>query len=257
MNSEAVCPNSRCSSLKSSRTKTSAGRGRRREKPPAASAHRCLRRCLGHVDTLPTEREACSRARRSPERLALLWLTCLAGRKYKPDNVPTINELFRLDGRIAIVTGGSRGIGQEMAGGPRRGRRVADAVRAPRRMADADRRQNAQAGLQGRRRAVRRLQGVGRPVGRRQDDRRLRPRRHPDQQRRRHLGGRARGHDAGAVAEGRRHQPDRRVPVRAGGGPRHADARSGAASSTSRRLPACTRRCRGRTTRRTPRPRPG
>src|SRR5204862_5893023 len=45
------------------------------------------------------------------------WLTAPAGRKYKPDNVPTINELFNLIGRVAIVTGGSRGLGQEMAEG--------------------------------------------------------------------------------------------------------------------------------------------
>src|SRR5881397_3609420 len=44
-------------------------------------------------------------------------LTAPAGRKYKPDNVPTINELFNLMGRVAIVTGGSRGLGQEMAEG--------------------------------------------------------------------------------------------------------------------------------------------
>ena len=44
-------------------------------------------------------------------------LTTSAGRKYKPDNVPTINELFNLKDRIAIVTGGSRGLGQEMAEG--------------------------------------------------------------------------------------------------------------------------------------------
>jgi len=31
--------------------------------------------------------------------------------------VPTINELFALNGRVAIVTGGSRGLGQEMAEG--------------------------------------------------------------------------------------------------------------------------------------------
>jgi len=40
-----------------------------------------------------------------------------AARKYKPDIVPTINDLFSLAGRVAIVTGGSRGLGQEMAEG--------------------------------------------------------------------------------------------------------------------------------------------
>ena len=39
------------------------------------------------------------------------------GRKYKPAHVPTINELFNLGDRVAIVTGGSRGLGQEMAEG--------------------------------------------------------------------------------------------------------------------------------------------
>ena len=31
--------------------------------------------------------------------------------------MPNINDLFKLDGRVAIVTGGSRGLGQEMAEG--------------------------------------------------------------------------------------------------------------------------------------------
>src|SRR5690349_13477888 len=44
-------------------------------------------------------------------------LTCRTGRKYKPRVVPTINDLFTLEGRVAIVTGGSRGLGQEMAEG--------------------------------------------------------------------------------------------------------------------------------------------
>src|SRR5262245_30308305 len=39
------------------------------------------------------------------------------GSKYKPANVPTINQLFDLTGRVAIVTGGSRGLGLEMAEG--------------------------------------------------------------------------------------------------------------------------------------------
>jgi NAD(P)-dependent dehydrogenase (short-subunit alcohol dehydrogenase family) len=41
----------------------------------------------------------------------------MAGGKYKPDLVPSLNELFSLAGRVAIVTGGSRGLGQEMAEG--------------------------------------------------------------------------------------------------------------------------------------------
>jgi len=44
-------------------------------------------------------------------------LTGAVARKYKPDIVSTINELFSLTGRVAIVTGGSRGLGREMAEG--------------------------------------------------------------------------------------------------------------------------------------------
>ena len=44
-------------------------------------------------------------------------MTGAVARKYKPDIVSTINELFSLTGRVAIVTGGSRGLGREMAEG--------------------------------------------------------------------------------------------------------------------------------------------
>ena len=44
-------------------------------------------------------------------------MTTAAAEKYKPDNVPSLSELFQLKDRVAIVTGGSRGLGQEMAEG--------------------------------------------------------------------------------------------------------------------------------------------
>src|SRR5213595_2333972 len=84
MNSAAVRPNIRCSSVRSSRMNTSSTRASLvRNCPPSAR----------------------------------VVLTSMAGGKYKPDLVPTLSELYRLDGRVAIVTGGSRGLGQEMAEG--------------------------------------------------------------------------------------------------------------------------------------------
>src|SRR5213595_498705 len=84
MNSAAVRPNIRCSSVRSSRMNTSSTRASLvRNCPPSAR----------------------------------VVLTSMAGGKYKPDLVPTLNELFSLAGRVAIVTGGSRGLGQEMAEG--------------------------------------------------------------------------------------------------------------------------------------------
>src|SRR5438034_9496077 len=82
MNSAAVWPNIRCSSESSSRMNTSSAR----------------------TSVVRNERVA-------------IVLTSIGGGKYKPDLVPTLNELFSLAGRVAIVTGGSRGLGQEMAEG--------------------------------------------------------------------------------------------------------------------------------------------
>src|SRR5919199_1511110 len=88
MNSAAVWPNIRCSSLRSSRMNMSSARTSRVRNPPPVALV-----CVSVV------------------------LTSMAAGKYKPDVVPTINDLFSLAGRVAIVTGGSRGLGQEMAEG--------------------------------------------------------------------------------------------------------------------------------------------
>src|SRR5215470_1232961 len=84
MNSAAVRPNRRCSSVRSSRVKMSSG--------PMLWVRNC-------------------------PPAAVCWVDTCVRRKYKPAHVPTINELFDLTGRAAIVTGGSRGLGREMAEG--------------------------------------------------------------------------------------------------------------------------------------------
>src|ERR671937_692587 len=93
MNSAAVRANIRCSSERSSRKNTSAASAVVvRNWPPVVGVCVCVMAVLRPFDTA-------------------------AARKYKPDVVPTINELFSLAGRVAIVTGGSRGLGHEMAEG--------------------------------------------------------------------------------------------------------------------------------------------
>src|SRR5678815_3028435 len=104
MNSRAVRPNSRCSSVSSSRMKTSPDR--------AAVVTNCPP-VIVSVDMLMASRTTVD-GRLSAVDCAV---DSPAARKYKPDNVPTLNELFSLTNRVAIVTGGSRGIGLEMAEG--------------------------------------------------------------------------------------------------------------------------------------------
>src|SRR2546423_7731041 len=129
MNSAAVCPKSRCSSVRSSRTKTSSGfTGVVRNCPPAAGACACAMVLIPLVVRVGSGSNRIEGPRVTatgqgpPERGHAVRFACrrvdyAAGRKYKPDIVPPLSELFTLDGRTAIVTGGSRGLGQEMAEG--------------------------------------------------------------------------------------------------------------------------------------------
>ena len=99
--------------------------------------------------------------------------------------MPSIKELFELTGRVAIVTGASRGLGEEMAEGLAEAGAPLDDLRPPRAVADSDRRTLPRARLSRRRRASATCQtgsDVQAVVDR--DGRGVRPRRHSRQQRR-------------------------------------------------------------------------
>ena len=126
-------------------------------------------------------------------------------------------KLFDLTGKTAIVTGGGKGIGRQMAQGlAEAGANVVLCAR------QADRCEQAAAELE--QLGVRAL-GLGCDVRdpeqvaarRRANGRRLRRRGRPRQQRRHRLGRCSRGHAARGLAEGRGRQPDRRLPLLAGG----------------------------------------
>ena len=111
MNSAAVWPNSRCSSVRSSRDEHIVGARREvRNCPPPTGVCVWVMVVLVLLRARPSSLTTATVDRRRVDSLR-------AAEKYKPDNVPTINELFQLTGRVAIVTGGSRGLGQEMAEG--------------------------------------------------------------------------------------------------------------------------------------------
>ena len=110
--------------------------------------------------------------------------------------MPSIQELFALDGRVAIVTGGSRGLGEEMAEGlAEAGAQLMICARREEWLTPTLERFTARGfrvdGL------VADVSEVGRSAGRRrQDDGGRRPPRHSREQRRRHVGRAAGGHGA-------------------------------------------------------------
>ena len=121
----------------------------------------------------------------------------------------TVLDRFRLDGKVAVVTGASSGLGVAFARGAGRGRRRRRARRAPgrparrhRRAGRADRPPGADPRHRRRRPAV-----VHRPGGAGHGG--VRPRRRPGQQRRHRYGGAGHPRDARAVPPGHRRQPQR------------------------------------------------
>ena len=153
--------------------------------------------------------------------------------------------------KTAIVTGAGTGIGRAAAVALlEHGYRVAlrrTAARAARRGHRGDRSARR---ARARRAHRRRRSRVGRRAVRAGQVRVRAPRRAVQQRGRRRAADPARGPDVRAVEERRRHQPDRRVPVHAGGDPHHEgrSRRAAAASSTTARSP---RTRRGPTRRRT------
>ncbi len=153
MNSAAVRPNRRCSSVRSSRVSMSAAAtGRVRNVPPPVAS------CTSVT---------ASSARVSVAHRSAITIDTQSGRQYKRAHMPAIQDLFQLRDRVAIVTGGSRGLGEEMAEGLAEAGRRADAVRASRRMAHADRPAAARRRLPRRRGGGRRRPASRRAGGRR------------------------------------------------------------------------------------------
>ena len=128
-----------------------------------------------------------------------------------------VQQLFDLTGQVALVTGGSRGLGLQMA--EALGEAGAKIMLTSRKAADLE---EAAAHLSDtrHRRALdrRRRQRPGAdPEGGRRDHAAPGPHRHPRQQRRRHLGRAGRGLPAGGLGQGDEPEYPQPVPVRAGG----------------------------------------
>src|SRR5262245_8493723 len=104
MNSAAVRPKSCCASVSSSRVNSSLTRSSWTRNPPTRA----------ESSTVPLTFDMCPLTEVVKRRESI---DNLPTGQYKPPRMPTLHQLFDLTGRVAIVTGGSRGLGLEMAEG--------------------------------------------------------------------------------------------------------------------------------------------